>query len=286
MIDHFSHGLLTPTLSFLLSCFGCAAGLSCTARARVSVGGKRNLWLCLGALAIGGTGIWVMHFVAMLGFTIEGAEIRYDIPLTLLSAALAVVVVGIGLFLIDRSGSRTPVVLAGGTIAGLGVAGMHYLGMRAMHVGVPISYDPFLVLVSLLIAVVAASAGLWLALNVRGGAVSAVATVVMGIAVSGMHYTGMAAMSVPGSHSEHIPTPTTGLSASELLIPLMGGITLGTLVLLVIVMLSPTARDIRTEQEFQEWKSRFEESTRPRAEHRPNEDTRASSSWQGPSGRG
>jgi len=285
MIDHFSYGLLTPTLSFLLSCLGCAAGLSCTARARVSLGGKRNLWLWLGALAIGGTGIWVMHFVAMLGFTIQGAEIRYNIPLTLLSAVLAVVVVGIGLLLIDRSGSRTSVVLTGGTIAGLGVAGMHYLGMGAMHVGVPIHYDPFLVLASLLIAVVAASAGLWLALNVKGGAVSAIATVVMGVAVSGMHYTGMAAMSVSGTHSGHIATPTSGLSASELLIPLMSAITLGTLVLLVIVMLSPNAREMRSQQAYEEWKARFDASTRAQAENRQAVDSRPSSSWQGPRSR-
>ena len=284
MIDHFTHGLLTPTLSFLLSCFGCAAGLSCTARARVTDGMKRNVWLALGALAIGGTGIWVMHFLAMLGFSIQGAEIRYDIPLTLLSAALAVIVVGIGLFLIDRSGSRTPVVLAGGTIAGLGVAGMHYLGMRAMHVGVPIHYDPLLVLASLIIAVVAASAGLWLALNVRGGIASAAATVVMGVAVSGMHYTGMAAMSVPGGH-DHIPTPATGVSATDLLVPLIGAITLGTLVLLVIVTLSPSAREMRKEQAFEEWKARLEASSQPRAADRLGVDSRASSSWQGPSGR-
>jgi NO-binding membrane sensor protein with MHYT domain len=286
MIDHFSHGLVTPMLSFVLSCFGCAAGLSCTARARVSNGAQRNLWLCLGALAIGGTGIWVMHFVAMLGFTIAGAEIRYDIPLTLLSAALAVVVVGIGLFLIDRSGSRTPVVLAGGTIAGLGVAGMHYLGMRAMHVGVPIRYDPLIVLVSLLIAVVAASAGLWLALNVRSGILSAAATVVMGIAVSGMHYTGMAAMSVPGTHHDHIATPPTGLSASELLLPLIGAITLGTLVLLVIVTLSPTAREMRSEQAFEEWRARLAAAARPQPETQQDADSRGSSSWQRRSERG
>jgi NO-binding membrane sensor protein with MHYT domain len=281
MIDHFSHGLLTPTLSFLLSCFGCAAGLSCTARARVSTGGRRNLWLCLGALAIGGTGIWVMHFVAMLGFTIQGAEIRYNIPLTLLSAALAVVVVGIGLFLIDRSGSRTPTVLTGGTIAGLGVAGMHYLGMRAMHVGVSIHYDWLLVLASLLIAVVAASAGLWLALNVRSGVASIFATVIMGIAVSGMHYTGMAAMSVPGTHGNHVATPSTGLSATELLLPLIGAISLGTLVLLVVVTLSPTAREMRSEQAFEDWKARLDASSRPRPEGQQDHDSRASSSWQG-----
>ncbi|WP_125776217.1 MHYT domain-containing protein [Antribacter gilvus] len=268
MIDHFSQGLLTPALSFALSCIGCAAGLSATARARVSAGRQRSVWLILGAIAIGGTGIWVMHFVAMLGFAITGAEITYDIPLTLASAVLAVVVVGVGLFIVDRGRSRTPHVLAGGAVAGLGVTGMHYLGMAAMHAEVAIEYDPLLVALSVVIALVAASVGLWLAVNVRGVLAAAASTVVMGIAVSGMHYTGMSAMSAHHEAGTPIPVPTVGVAADELLLPLIAALTVSTLLLVVVVTIWPSAGEMRTQAQFEEWKARQQEIQRVALEQR------------------
>ena len=257
MIDHFAYGALTPILSFVLSCAGCGVGLSCTARARVASGAARTIWLLLGAVAIGGTGIWVMHFIAMLGFSVTGAVIRYDALLTIVSILLAVGVVGVGLFLVhDREGS-TGALLAGGTIAGVGISVMHYLGMMAMHVGVDLAYDPTLVALSVVIAVVAATVGLWLAARVRGLGAGTVATVVMGIAVSGMHYTGMAAMRVvsyrPGSPVE---APAAGLPAGAFLIPLMIGIVVSTTALLVVAGAWPSAEEMKTQAEFDAWAER------------------------------
>ncbi|WP_418277145.1 MHYT domain-containing protein [Isoptericola jiangsuensis] len=259
MIEHFAYGALTPILSFVLSFVGCAAGLSCTARARLYEGRRRSLWLWLGALAIGGTGVWVMHFVAMLGFSVEGAEIRYDIPLTLLSAVIAVVVVAAGLFLVDRSQGRLRPLLVGGTTAGLGVTSMHYLGMRAMHTNVPLSYAPGLVLLSVVIGVVAASAALWLSYRVRTLALGVVAAVVMGIAVSGMHYTGMAAMRMgDGDHAAHASSQTPqGLTAGELLVPLALFLFFSTLALVVTVLLARAPGEVRADREFDAWRDRL-----------------------------
>ncbi|GAA4732617.1 hypothetical protein GCM10023216_25920 [Isoptericola chiayiensis] len=263
MIEHFSYGALTPVLSFVLSFLGCAAGLSCTARARYYRGRRRALWLWLGALAIGGTGVWVMHFVAMLGFSVDGAVIRYDIPLTILSAVLAVVVVAAGLFLVDRSHGRTGPILVGGVIAGLGVSSMHYLGMRAMHTDVALSYDPWLVLLSIVIGVVAATAALWLSYHVRSVGAGALAAVIMGIAVSGMHYTGMAAMRMgEGDHVGHAATAEPqGLSTGELLVPLAVFLFLSTLALVVTALLARSPGEIQADRDFDSWRSQLRGDT-------------------------
>lgn len=269
MIDHFAYGALTPILSFILSCTGCAVGLSCTARARVATGRARTVWLMLGAVAIGGTGIWVMHFVAMLGFSVAGATIHYDVPTTIASMVLAVVVVAVGLFLVHRTRGGTTSLVAGGVVAGLGVAVMHYLGMAAMHVGVEIDYDPLLVGTSVAIAVVAATAALWLSAQVRGAGAGALATVVMGVAVSGMHYTGMAAMSVASDPAGlSLAPPAVGLPAGQLLVPLVIGIVASTVALLIVAGVWPTATEMEIQAEFDAWTDRQQEqqaSAQPRS---------------------
>ncbi|MCQ0019291.1 MHYT domain-containing protein [Actinomadura madurae] len=111
-VHHFAYGPLTPAAAYVMSFVGSLLGLLCTTRARASAGGSRAYWLALAALAIGGTGIWVMHFIAMLGFSVAHTEIRYDVPLTLLSCLTAIAVVAVGLFLVGFGGSGTPVVIA------------------------------------------------------------------------------------------------------------------------------------------------------------------------------
>jgi hypothetical protein len=135
-VDHFSFGLLTPVLAYVMSSVGSMLGLLLTSRARLAGGREGKLWLVGAAFAIGGTGIWTMHFIAMLGFSVTGSVIRYDAPLTALSALIAVVVVGMGLFLVSYGGERLTYLLGGGVLTGCGVASMHYLGMYAMHVTV------------------------------------------------------------------------------------------------------------------------------------------------------
>ena len=71
-VNNFANGALNPALSYVVSCVGCFLGLRCTTRARAYHGAARALWLTLAALSIGTTGIWVMHFIAMLGFAIPG----------------------------------------------------------------------------------------------------------------------------------------------------------------------------------------------------------------------
>ena len=196
-VHNFSYGLLNPVLGYLMSCLGAFIGLRCVTRARAYAGARRALWLVLAAVSLGATGIWAMHFIAMLGFTISGQTILYNVPLTIASMAVSVVVVAIGLFIVgfSRTESALPL-LTGGVIIGLGVASMHYLGMDAMSIPEMMRYNIPLVVLSVLIAVAAGTAALWAGLKVRGIWSTLTAALIFGVAVTGMHYTGMAAMHV------------------------------------------------------------------------------------------
>ena len=120
---NFSYGLVNPVLAYLISSLGCFLGLQCTARARALQGAARARWLLLAAVSIGTTGIWVMHFIAMLGYTIAGQVISYNVPVTILSMLIAVAVVAVGLFIVGfGSGDDWRRLLLGGSVIGIGRA--------------------------------------------------------------------------------------------------------------------------------------------------------------------
>src|SRR4030095_12090271 len=148
-------------------------------------------WLIAAAIALGG-GIWSMHFVAMLAFSL-GMPIDYQVAATVASLVAAILVAGTALYIVGRWNASWKSILIAGTFAGLGVATMHYMGMAAMQMDATISYDPTLFGASIVIAVVAATAALWLAFNLEAAWHKVPAAFVMGAAIGGMHYTGMAA---------------------------------------------------------------------------------------------
>ncbi|MER6347940.1 MHYT domain-containing protein [Streptomyces sp. NPDC001595] len=236
-LDHAAFGWLTPVLSYAMACIGAALGLRCTVRALAATGRSRRNWLITAASAIG-TGIWTMHFVAMLGFSVSGTEIRYDVPLTVLSLLVAMVVVCAGVFAVGYGRDRVGALLLGGLTTGLGVASMHYLGMAAVRLHGDVTYDPLLVALSVLIAVVAATAALWAALNIQAPVAVTVASLVMGAAVSSMHYTGMLAVRVRVTPSgELLP----GATAMQFVFPLAVGLGSYLFLTSAFVALSPTA---------------------------------------------
>jgi hypothetical protein len=142
-----------------MSCMGAFIGLRCTARARPFQGVARLRWLLLGGVSIGVTGVWLMHFIAMLGFTIPGETIHYNVPVTILSLLVAVVIVCVGLVIVGFSPNGYGPLLLGGLITGIGVAIMHYLGMAAMRMPGRITYNPGLLVLSIAIAIVAGDGG-------------------------------------------------------------------------------------------------------------------------------
>ncbi|KVC63249.1 histidine kinase [Burkholderia ubonensis] len=157
----------------------------------------RRAWLGGGAAAMG-TGIWSMHFVGMLAFSLP-IPLGYDLVATGVSLVIAVLVSYFALNVVTRAALTRSRLLAGGVLMGGGIAGMHYTGMAAMQMQPGIRYDPALFAASIGIAVLASTAALWLAQALRtrhaGFAIArrVGAATLMGIAISGMHYTAMAA---------------------------------------------------------------------------------------------
>jgi NO-binding membrane sensor protein with MHYT domain len=246
-VHNFTYSLLTPALGYLMSFLGAFLGLRCTSRSRATHGAPRVRWLVLAAVSIGITGIWVMHFIAMLGFSIPGETITYNVPVTLLSMLLAVVFVLVGLLVSGLGEPTVRSLLTGGVITGLGVAAMHYTGMAAMRMPAGMSYNPAVFGLSVLIAIGAATAALWAALRLGGFWSTLGAAAIMGVAVSGMHYTGMAAMHV---WSPRGAMPMGGASATSFLLPLIVGVSITTFVLTATIALSPTAAELSEEAEL------------------------------------
>lgn len=190
-----SHNYFLVALSFLVSVFGSFTGLQLMRAMRSSQGKSELGWIIAAAFAIGGGAIWTMHFVGMIAYQ-TSMEVAYDPLLTFASLVLAVSVVGLGIYLLSKKKDSLLMLLIAGLITGLGVATMHYTGMEAMVMAADMQYDTTLFAVSLVIALVAATAALWLAFNTESATQMLIASVVMGVAVCGMHYTGMAAMSM------------------------------------------------------------------------------------------
>ncbi|WP_369166525.1 MHYT domain-containing protein [Streptomyces sp. R28] len=235
-VDGFRYGAVTPVAAYLMACLGGALGLRCIVRSLLNGQSWKPGWLALGAASIG-CGIWTMHFIAMIGFDVEEARIRYDVGLTVLSLTVAIVVVGIGVFIVGYLGAGRGALTGAGVTTGLGVAAMHYLGMAALRLDGSIQYDASAVGLSVLIAIVAATAALWAAVTIRGLPASLGASLIMGVAVSGMHYTGMAAVSV------HLHGTTgeawAGDSPTSLLLPMLLGPIIFLLLAGVVVMFDP-----------------------------------------------
>jgi diguanylate cyclase (GGDEF)-like protein len=186
----FQHDLRLAALSYFIASAGSYAALEMIARWREAQNAKARYWQLASATALGGT-IWSMHFIAMLAVKIE-PPFTYDTGTTLLSLLIAIAAAGCGLQIIRTRETWFRVSCAGVTV-GLGVAAMHYVGMASVRFAGTLAYTPTLWSLSLLIGVAAATVALWLSLTLQETWQRAVAALIMGVAICGMHYTGMAA---------------------------------------------------------------------------------------------
>ena len=178
-------------LSYAIAVLGSFVALSAARRIRDGEAIHRLNLLAAGT-ALGGIGVWSMHFTGMLALKL-GMGSGYSMAETLISLVAAVGATSGALAFVARDPQSTARVLGAGCVLGLGVAFMHYLGMVGMRFPGYITWSWDVVAVSVLIAVVAASAALWLAFRTRSLALRGVAAAVMGVAVCAMHYTGMGA---------------------------------------------------------------------------------------------
>ncbi len=158
-----------------------------------------NMWLGLSSVALG-LGIWTMHFTGMFAYTLP-ISVHYEAGLTFISLLLAITASFLG-FGITHIGHNLWYTLLGGTIMGLGIAGMHYTGMSGMHLAADMHYDFLLVTLSVILAIAISSLALWLLVSLKAEKISSsffiktMAACMMGIAISSMHYTGMAALNL------------------------------------------------------------------------------------------
>ncbi|MBX6744320.1 MAG: PAS domain-containing protein, partial [Acetobacteraceae bacterium] len=186
-----THDASLVVLSVAIAIAASYTALDLAGRVRATEGMARRLWLGTAALAMGG-GTWSMHFVAMLALSLP-MPIAYAPGLTLLSLAIAVLVSGLGFAVMWRRGGRSSDLLPSGLLVGAGIAAMHYTGMAAMRMPAELHYDVPLVVLSVMVAIGAATVALWLARRAPAPPERAAAAVAMGLAIAGMHYTAVAA---------------------------------------------------------------------------------------------
>ena len=192
-----SYNFTLVALSIAVAVLVSYTALSLASRVAVAGASQVRYWLIGGAAAMG-IGIWSMHFIGMMAFSLPIA-LRYNVAATLLSLAMAVLTSGGALWIAGGTHLGWRRLGGGAVLMGAGICAMHYSGMSAIQVMPMIRYDPLLVAASAVIAVLASFAALWLAFNLRAGDSWRMmlgrigASIVMGGAISGMHYTGMAA---------------------------------------------------------------------------------------------
>jgi len=190
-----SYDLPLIALSWIVSAIGAFTALSAISRARLPNGRVDRFNVIMAGVALGGIGIWSMHFIGMLAWKVD-LGVGYRLLETMVSLVAAVVVSALALGYVAAGPATLRRLLVAGPLAGVGVTVMHYLGMYSMRFYGFFDWDYKTVGVSALIAMTAATAALWLAFNTHKRWHRAIAAQVMATAVCTMHYTGMAAASV------------------------------------------------------------------------------------------
>jgi diguanylate cyclase (GGDEF)-like protein len=234
-----TYNIWIVALSIAVAAFASYTALDLAGRVTAARGRARKVWLAGGALAMG-IGIWSMHFIGMLAYSVP-IPMTYDVPTVLASMLVAIVASGVALFVVSRRAMSTLQLLIGGVFMGLGITSMHYVGMAGMRMQAAPHYDLMLVGLSIVIAIGASLTALWLAFELRedptsvgtrrkvGGAL------IMGGAISGMHYTAMAAFSF--MPTEELAMSTSGRVDVNTSL-LTAGVGVASLVILGLALLS------------------------------------------------
>jgi len=188
-----TYNLWLVFLSVSVAIFVSYTILRLTARIARANGLAARLWLGGGAVAMG-SGIWSMHFIGMLAFSLPIA-VAYSIPVTIVSLLIAIIACGFALAVANRPQLSLPHLAISAILLGGGISAMHYVGMAAIQITPVVTYEPGLLLTSIVTAIGASFGALWLCLRLRDSSATLrlVAAFVMGLAFSSMHYVAMAA---------------------------------------------------------------------------------------------
>ncbi|MFC5461067.1 MHYT domain-containing protein [Massilia niabensis] len=200
-----SYGIYDPklvVLSLLVAIFASWMGLQVAGQARQQTR-LRTVFLLTGSLALG-AGVWAMHFIGMLAFNLC-TQVDYDPMVTVLSSLPSIAASFVALNLIARERIGTGTLVVGGVLVGAGIGAMHYAGMAGMRMSLDLRYDPLTFGLSIVVAVVLATLALWVRFglsrfsSLSKGRRLLLAAIVMGCAITGMHYTGMEAARFVGT---------------------------------------------------------------------------------------
>jgi NO-binding membrane sensor protein with MHYT domain len=239
MIVTGTHDPYLVALSVLVASFASYTALDLGGHVAAARGLARHVWLVLAAITMGG-GIWSMHFIGMLAFVMP-IPMSYDIGLTTVSLLVAIFVTGVGFYVIGRQNVSPLRLVLSGIFMGLGIAAMHYTGMAAMRGPADLRYDRLFVALSLVIAIGASTAALWLAFRTTNPWQKVAAAVVMGLAISGMHYTAMRA-AIFSAHGEASLNASLGQTSLALVV---AGTTF---IILVLASIASTSEQKRAEE--------------------------------------
>jgi len=195
-------------LSLAIAVFAAGMALQLAGEARDSSHPvARQITIFTGSLALGG-GIWSMHFLGMLAFELC-ATVRFDLGITLLSMLPSLAASWVALSLLARRDLSLLQLCVGGVLVGAGIGAMHYSGMAAMQMAPLLRYDPWMFALSIVVAVALAILALWVRFGLEGRLPTfwalLLSALVMGLAISGMHYTGMAAARFVGTPESEVP---------------------------------------------------------------------------------
>ncbi|MEZ5289775.1 MAG: MHYT domain-containing protein [Vicinamibacterales bacterium] len=214
-----SYDFRLVTLSIVVASAAAFVALELATRVAGTCGSRRFTWVLGGATSMG-LGIWSMHFVGMEAYKLP-IPVAYDIVLVVTSLVAAVIASAIALSIVSLARLTLPAVGAGSAAMGLAIGGMHYIGMAAMRLPAMHRYDARLVALSMLIAVLVSGVALLVSFALRtsrSASLKVVGASVMGLAVAGMHYTAMAAVTfrpsaAPVDLSGAVPASALGLTA-------------------------------------------------------------------------
>lgn len=249
-----TYNLALVILSILVAIFSSFAALDISSQIKTSREISYPKWIISGGLVLG-LGIWSMHFIAMLAFHLS-VDVTYSVSIVILSILPAVISCGIAFYIISKPSINWFQLILGALFIGVGIISMHYIGMEAMRMGASIEYDPFLWLLSALIAFATSLVALYLMFYLPEESgfqwKRLLSSILMGIAISGMHYTGMSAASFEPAH-HHMDT--TGSSVDSTFLAYSIGI--GMLLILILAFSSVRiTRKMKTQSD--EWDRMFQ----------------------------
>jgi two-component system, sensor histidine kinase and response regulator len=217
-------------LSVFIAMLASYAAIDLGGRVSAAQGRVRVFWL-MGGSATMGLGIWAMHYVGMLAWSLP-VPVQYDWPTVLLSLLLAILASATALVVVSRHAMGAVSTGVGGLVMGLGIASMHYLGMDAMRLPAMCRYSRVLVALSVILSIVISLLALWLTFHSRHetGVTDwrkLASAVIMGVAIPSMHYVGMAAVTF-------VPMATARSLTHSVAISSLGTVVIGSVTMMIL----------------------------------------------------